>query len=391
MNILLYSWSSTGQKNLSEEFLKMGHNVDQVSIRYKDFDNDPEFTEALTNVMNKKKYDVVFSYNYFPIISNVCNTMEVKYIGWVWDSPLLTLYSKTIYNSCNYIFIFDKALYNDLKSKEINQVYYLPLGTNVDNLDQIKTDDSDDKKYGSEISFVGNLYTEKNFYDQINYLPDYLKGYLEGIMKAQLKIFGYNFLEELLTDDIMKEIRKYVKFDLGSDYFASDAKVFSNLFLGQKVTALERVKVLDMLSKRYPIQLYTDSETKNLLPMIRNNGYIDYDKVMPKVFKLSKINLNITLRNIQTGIPLRIFDIMGAGGFLITNYQEELLDYFEPGSDFIYYEDWDDLINKIDYFLVHEEERKQIAKNGYRKVKEQHSIRQRLEDMFHRVFKSMVK
>ena len=38
------------------------------------------------------------------------------------------------------------------------------------------------------------------------------------------------------------------------------------------------------------------------------------------MFANSKVNLNITLRNIKTGIPLRALDIMGAGGFLLTNY-----------------------------------------------------------------------
>lgn len=386
MNILFYSWTNIGQKNLSKEIIKMGHNVDIVSIDYKDLNNDPVFTEYLINVMSQKKYDAVFSFNYLPIISSVCNIMKVKYIGWVWDSPLLTLYSQTIYNSCNYIFIFDKALYNDLKLKGANSVYYMPLGADVDSLDQVITDDSDVKKYSSEISFVGNLYTEKNFYDQINYLPDYLKGYLNGIMEAQLRIFGYNFLEELLTDTIMKEIKKYVKYNLGPDYFASDAKIFSNLFLGQKVTALERVQVLDSLSRKYPVQVYTDSKTSEILPRVNNKGYIDYYDVMPKVFKLSKINLNMTLRTIQTGIPLRIFDIMGSGGFLITNFQEELLDYFEPDRDIVYYESLDDLTNKIEYYLNYEEERKQIAKNGYQKVKEYHNMIQRLEDMFYIVF-----
>ena len=46
-----------------------------------------------------------------------------------------------------------------------------------------------------------------------------------------------------------------------------------------------------------------------------------------------KIYLNMTIKPIQTGLPLRIFDIMGCGGFLMTNYQAELPEYFEIGTD----------------------------------------------------------
>jgi spore maturation protein CgeB len=83
--------------------------------------------------------------------------------------------------------------------------------------------------------------------------------------------------------------------------------------------------------------------------------------------------LNITSKTIQTGIPLRVFDVLGCGGFLITNYQAELCEYFEPGVDLVVYEDLADLEQKIDYYLAHEEERQQIAVNGYKRVCENYT------------------
>lgn len=65
----------------------------------------------------------------------------------------------------------------------------------------------------------------------------------------------------------------------------------------------------------------------------KKRGYIDYMKEMPVMFANSKVNLNITLRNIRTGIPLRALDIMGAGGFLLTNYCYELSEYMNDGDD----------------------------------------------------------
>lgn len=385
MNILLYSWSNTGLKNITNEFIRLGYNVDQIDLKYNDLNKDKEFSLNFIQCLKQKEYDFVFSYNYFPVISNACNEMKIKYVCWVWDSPLLTLYSKTVSNKCNYIFIFDKALYYDIKNRGINQVYYLPLGADVESLNSLDINEEDTIKFESDISFVGDLYTDKNFYDKINFIPDYIKGYLEGIMQSQLRIYGYNFLEELLTNDILTEIKKYVKYDLGEEYFASDATIFANLFLGQKVTSIERVNTLDALSKFYPIDLYTGSKT-DMLFGINNKGYVDYNKEMPKVFKLSKINLNMTLKTIKTGIPLRAFDIMGSGGFLLTNFQQELLDYFEPNKDFVFYEDINDLIDKIDYYLFNEEERCEIANNGYQKVKSNHTIRLRINSILETIY-----
>jgi tetratricopeptide (TPR) repeat protein len=103
---------------------------------------------------------------------------------------------------------------------------------------------------------------------------------------------------------------------------------------------------------------------------------------MPLIFRYSKININTSLRTIKSGIPLRVFDILGAGGFLITNYQSDIADYFEIGEDLVCYESEADLVEKVGYYLVHEEERKRIATNGYRKVKQFHNYEVRLKEIF---------
>ena len=87
----------------------------------------------------------------------------------------------------------------------------------------------------------------------------------------------------------------------------------------------------------------------------------------------------MTLRSIHTGIPLRAMDIMGCGGFLLTNYQQDFLDFFEPGIDYIYYSNKKELLYLADYYLLHEEERQEIARNGYKKVKEGHTYQNRIE------------
>ena len=102
-------------------------------------------------------------------------------------------------------------------------------------------------------------------------------------------------------------------------------------------------------------------------------GILDYYNNMSVVFRNSKINLNITIRSIRTGIPLRAMDIMASGGFLLSNYQEELAEYFIDGEDMVLYYDDEDMMNKIEYYLAHDEERKRIAENGRRKVADKYS------------------
>jgi spore maturation protein CgeB len=64
-------------------------------------------------------------------------------------------------------------------------------------------------------------------------------------------------------------------------------------------------------------------------------------------------------------------DICACGGFCITNYQPELEEYFELGKDLVVYESVEDLTDKVGYYLSHENQRYDIAKNGYEKVKKE--------------------
>ena len=56
---------------------------------------------------------------------------------------------------------------------------------------------------------------------------------------------------------------------------------------------------------------------------------VEPGKPLLKVYTCSKINLNISLKGIEGGTPQRVMDIMGAGGFMMTNYCAETAELFE--------------------------------------------------------------
>ena len=111
----------------------------------------------------------------------------------------------------------------------------------------------------------------------------------------------------------------------------SAAYVYANYFLCRKISSNERLSLLKAASEQYSLKLYTHQKCKEL-PNAEFMGTVDYYDTMPLIFQNSRINLNITLKSIQTGIPLRCMDIMGSGGFLLSNFQSDFLDYFVPGA-----------------------------------------------------------
>ena len=375
MKILFIEWASFGNEDIKEAFIAEGHQTVCFLFSNKDGRRSAEIESELTSALHKETPDVVFSFNYFPVISNVCKKEDIKYISWIYDSPYVMLYSYTVINPCNIIYIFDKELYLEFHNAGITTVHYLPMAANTDRLDTIAA-----VPLTYDISFIGSLYTEKhNFFERMTALSDYTKGYLDAIMAAQMKVQGYNFIQESLSP-IMDDLYKALPMDPNPDGVESKEYLYAQYVINRKITGLERMELLTAITENHILDLFTHDKNFSM-NNLRNHGTVDYYSQMPQIFKQSRINLNISLRSIKSGIPLRAFDIMGNGGFLLSNFQADFLDDFIPGEDFVYYESKEDLLQKIDYYLAHEDERQNIAKNGHDKVAEAHTYRHRVREM----------
>lgn len=378
MNILAYRWKAYNYTDIIQTFRGLGHIVEELEYHLDNYDEDPVFFGLLrTRLLTGGAYDFVFTMNYFGVVSDACESCGVKYVSWTCDNPLISMYHQSIFNECNYIFCFDKSNYIEFREMGCKHIWHLPLAVDTDRIDHVLAQADDPHAYENEIAFVGSLY-ERNSYDRMkDRLPDYLQGYFEAVIRAQMDISGGNVIEDLLQPDILAELEEYYRLEKSECSFANLGLIFSTTVLGFQVAKRQRKQALLALGKQHPVTIYTNSDTSDLLGVTYRGG-VDYWTEMPKVFRRSKINLNFTIPNIVTGIPLRVWDVLGAGGFLLTNYQAELPYYFEDKKDLVCFENLQQLKELTAYYLSHEEERREIARHGYETVKKQHSYRERL-------------
>ena len=385
MKILMVEWNGMGQKKIKKAFTSEGHNLVYfpLDIDKDNYYHNPEFARAFIEALRQQTPDIVFSVDFFPVISRECQKEKIRYVSWVYDSPHIMLYYEPVLNSCNHIYIFDRTLYLQLCSAGVSTVHYMPLAADADSPDDLEK--RGELPFLYDISFVGSLYLEgEDYYGAMEpRLPDYANGYLDGLINSQMKIHGYNFIEESLGP-VINDLDKALHISIPAESMQTRENFYAQCIINRRITAIERMDILDAIAQRHKIDLFTHYKGFTL-PNLENHGKVDYDTEMPRVMKQSKINLNITLRSIQSGIPLRAFDIMGEGGFLLSNFQAEFLDYFVPGKDFVYYESKEDLLQKIDYYLAHEDERMEIAKNGHEKIAAGHTYRHRVREMLERV------
>lgn len=378
MKILLYRWKAYNQFDIIRNLEKRGHVVEDIMGEMSNFEVDDAFASRFEDRMDIGNFDLVMSVNYFPIISDICQRKNIRYVSWCCDSPISTMHHESVFNSVNTIFTFDK--FDQMIFEEMGApVYYLPLCVDTDRVSQIIENDNSGKFY-ADLSFVGSMYN-KNSYDNLyEHFPEYMKGYFDAVIKLQTEVHERYLLDDALDADMLEELSKYFVLDKTDRSFSDLDLIFSTTVLSYKIANIERRKLLTRLSLLCDVNVYTDDEDADFVKA-HNCGTADYWSEAPLIFNRSKINLNLTLRSIRSGIPLRVWDILGAGGFCITNYQPELPLYFEDGVNIVWFKNTAELIEKIKYYLSHEEERRAIAKRGQELVTQYHDYSGRFDCM----------
>lgn len=374
MKLLFFQWHSFMNEGIERALKKLNIEYDTYFYQFTDWEKDDAFLERFETYVKEKDFNVVLSVNFSPLISGICENRQILYISWIYDSPVHIRDLSPMKNSCNRIYVFDRGQAEEYQKAQIAAMY-MPLAVDTELFGNRIA--ASKEGYNADISFVGALYQTK-YQEYAAFLSEYRKGYLEGIIRSQMKVYGGYLIPELITEELLQNLNEDYRKKTNDTFLMGKREL--EFMLACETTGRERYLALSLLSGHYPVDLYSQ-EMDEGLKKVNYRGYADYYKEMPVIFARSKVNLNISLKTIRTGIPLRVLDIMGCGGFVLSNYQQELLEYFVPGEECVVYENTEDLFLKADYYLKHEEERNRIAAAGLAKVKRDFTFETRLSNM----------
>ena len=385
MKILYLLWECCCNPEMIQAMRMVGHDV--VVLRTsQDELLRPDIKNTVTKAAGENACDIVYGFNYFPNVAEAAKEQGMAYYAWVYDNPCVHLYSYTVAYPTNHIYVFDTDTYLKFHAEGINTINFLPMAADPDKVESLSK--TAPRGYEADISFVGSLYNERHdFYHRMvdKGLPDHTFGYVRGIIEAQKHLYGMDLTEQLLTDEILEDMHAALPLEPSSGSVITMRTLFSQYVLDRQVTVEERHRILTELGAvfgdRYNVALYTHDKTA-AFKGLTNHGPTDQFNETPLVFNRSRINLNISLRSIVNGAPLRCFEIMGAGGFLLSSWAGDLADMFVPGEEYVYYESVEDMLAKCAYYLEHEDERRQIAANGLNRIKESHTFLHRVREMF---------
>jgi len=136
-------------------------------------------------------------------------------------------------------------------------------------------------------------------------------------------------------------------------------------FVGRNADKYDRGRHLPLLQKRFPDSYIGQAPSPKIA----------------EIYSSSKIGFNSSILN---DVNMRIFEIPACGCFLLTNRiaNDGLYEIFEEGKHFVTYTSDQDLIQKAEYYLNHEQEREKIAQAGYERVWKDLTYFHSLQKMF---------
>jgi len=145
-----------------------------------------------------------------------------------------------------------------------------------------------------------------------------------------------------------------------------------------------RIRVLQHLA-RYALKIYGEGWDKHPIPgVIEGSRWISESEVR-SIYRNTRINLNLhsSMDRYAIGgdfVNPRTFELAGMGCFQLCD-RRELLPPLYSEDEVVQFGNEAELIEKIDYYMGHESERKEIAVNAQRKTLKRHLYEHRVVEM----------
>ncbi len=331
-------------------------------------------TYEIVKTVKEFKPDVVFLLDHFRFEHGPCFPPSIVCVTWIQD-PLDNIMDPSTINK---LFPED-VLMTHLYSKEIMDLYGskhlidAPIPSDDSKYKPYDMSEEEIAKYSCDVCMVCHASDLDGFVVRLienvktkigpqagDVMIPFIDNYIENGHRGR---FFYS------TEEIEEFVSDYMK-DKGEEY--NDPKLLDyiveeiHLWLNQ---ALLRQVLADWLIEAgyENIKLWGNGWLKNPKYAKYAMGPAENGEVLSKINQASKIVLG---NNILTSAAARAWETMLSGGFYLSNYIPPEVDWVDirkiikEGEDFIMFHDKKDFLDKVDFYLTHEEERQEMIRRG---------------------------
>ncbi len=366
------------------ELLIANKYIDNSSWRF----NSQEAANEFAAIAGKTDWDVVFNFNRAGMLPAVPFTSDdTPVLTWFIDSPERIHEGLRRHKENEQVFIPDETYLEGLGRQpglSTDRVHYLQLGSTPDIVDDEGIDDEMLDRYRAEISFVGTFFS-------IRPLTLLLTGMTKP-MSQKLIALAEDHLENYHTP--MSELIE--KHGLNLEAIPGVGGSLDEYLLravDDYQSSINRLNYLEAVAdcglKIYGNIAWADAAIRSLKLL---NAY-QFREAQPQelkyIYRASKVLLNICHVQAQTAVPLRIFDIVGSGGFLLSEHRADLTRILKEDEECAVFRTPEELREKSVYYLENEEARRSIAAAARKRIREEHMVSHRVTAMLETITTSV--
>ena len=279
----------------------------------------------------------------------------VDRVLWFLDSPKRVQTSAEELQATDAVFSFDPTYLPYLEELGGKPAYYLPTAAGIEPMPPCRPGKTWPEREGPPVGFMGALAVQR--YQEV--LAFWQQRDAEFVAMLDEIVEGY------LVDSSETLEQRY----LASP--ASERLPFSGfvvLYLEERVTYLRRYRhlegLVDLGLKTYGGVEWRNPEWAGPMAGCYTGQTPRYREDLPRVYYHTLVNVNIFHAQCFNAANPRVYDVLAAGGFLITEYRPVLEEEFTLGEHLVTYRDAGELRELTDYYLRHAEEREAIARAG---------------------------
>lgn len=276
-------------------------------------------------------------------------------------------------------FTFDRYYLGRLRDWGIRWVYPLPLGANAERLLGYSSSTPNKLPYVHHVSFVGALEFQKIQYllRNISTLWSTMPPGMPDVLDRALGRYKHDFKRD--TEQILRECAHSL--GVSFEFPNGIVKQMVLSFIDREASFRLRHKTVASL-RPFDISVYGEPFWEKIVGKGFYRGPIDYySSAIAALYRTSRINLNISKYQLKTTVNQRVFDCPLCNGFLLTDFREDIEEYFDIDREVAVFHDLADLKKKVAFYLDHDERARAIAENGKEKILEKHTYQHRIKEM----------
>ncbi len=311
---------------------------------------------------------------------------EVRRVTWYLDQPrFLPSWQKEVSCRLDDVALMDGTHRGEFNSAQFNTLFRLPGFASVSRMGRAMDE------FRFPIVYVGSLMDVQEF---TGTLSSSAQSLLEQFVQRRIEepALSIKQIEEMVQPNQVPfaqlvQCAQQFNHTRMNGRFADDRRAL-DYFVYVAAIYSKRVKVAQALLP-LGLHIYGPNDWVSVVGeryKDRVLGIADAER-LPDVFASAKININLQSLQCPTAINFRDYDILRSGGFLLSEWVIEFdREILQDGTHCSLFHNPDELAEKVNYYLHHQDERRMIAEQGSETAAEHHTAKQRAKLVIEHLF-----